>query len=146
MSIDPNEEKEILGLIELVDKKYKRSYWDVVQNPYFGTLLTVLLVMFAVEIYLLSARSLGEQLNIAIPAIALIIAFCAVFETKTSDVPIATNYKRLSKDKIVNENNKPLLKALIKMKTKENKISLRQIYNMNKDMFTKEKLLETLYE
>jgi len=145
MSKDPNKD-EILGLIKLVDEKYKRSIRDIIGNPYFGTLLLLLFVMFAVEIYLLSVKNLGEQLNIAIPTIALLVAFFAVFETQTYAVSIATNYERLSKDKIVNENNKPLLEALIMMKTKKNKIGLKQIYNMNPTMFTREKLLERLYE
>jgi len=39
-----------------------------------------------------------------------------------------------------------LLKALIKIKAKNPEFDLEQIYNMNKPMFTKEKLLEKLFE
>jgi hypothetical protein len=46
----------------------------------------------------------------------------------------------------VKKNEKPLLKALIKIKAKNPEFDLEQIYNMNKPMFTKEKLLEKLFE
>jgi hypothetical protein len=44
------------------------------------------------------------------------------------------------------ENRKILLKALIKIKAKNPEFDLQQIYNMNPSMFTKERLLERLYE
>jgi hypothetical protein len=46
----------------------------------------------------------------------------------------------------VKKNEKPLLKALIKIKAKNPEFDLEQTYNMNKPMFTKEKLLEKLFE
>jgi len=38
----------------------------------------------------------------------------------------------------VEENEKPMLKALIKIKAENREFNLEQIYNMHKDMFTKE--------
>jgi hypothetical protein len=49
-----------------------------------------------------------------------------------------------SKLRDFNDNDKLLLKALIKIKSKNEEFSLEQIYDMNPSMFTKEKLMEKL--
>lgn len=54
------------------------------------------------------------------------------------------NFKRL--EKYVAKDEKPLLKALIKMKAQNKEFELEQIYSFNKSMFEREELLEILYE
>jgi magnesium-transporting ATPase (P-type) len=136
----------VLELIRLVDKKYKRSIWDIFLNPHLMTLVILVMLLIIVEAYLVSVKDIGEQLKIMIPFVALIIAFFAVFEKGTDEASIKGNYKRLRKEKMANENNNHLLRSLIIMKNKHNKINLEQVYNMNKELFAKEKLLEKLYE
>jgi hypothetical protein len=43
------------------------------------------------------------------------------------------------------ENQKLILKALIKIRTKNDEFALEEVYKKNKDMFTVEKLMEKLY-
>ena len=104
------------------------------------------MLLILVQVYVGSIKDIGEQLKVVIPFMALIIAFFAVFEKETGKASIIGNYNRLKKNKTVNDSNKPLLRSLITMKTKQKEINLEQIYNMNKGMFTEERLLEKLYE
>jgi len=138
-------EDEILELIALIDKKFEKKILDTLLHSSYNLALAVIFVMLIlVEIYLWSTHDIGKQLSIAIPFSALIIVFFAMVERSLEDTLIRRSYERLGKD--AEENQKPLLKALIKMKVKNPKFNLEQIYNMNKSMFSKEKLLERLYE
>jgi hypothetical protein len=74
-----------------------------------------------------------------------LIAFLAVFEGAEDRASINGNYKELKKAPIVDRNNEPLLKSLLIMKNKQAEVNLEHIYDMNRDMFTAEKLLERLY-
>ena len=146
---EKSNDKRVLELIRLVDSKYKKSLRYTVGNPYFMMLIILIITLAAgriyLEVYLGVVRDMAKDLEIVIPLIALLIAFLAVIEKETDNASIIGNYKKLRKDKIVNENNAPLLKSLVIMKTKQVEVNLEQIYSMNKDMFTLEKLLEGLY-
>lgn len=135
----------IHDLIRLVDKEYKQKVLDTILHSPFLFMLGPLFLMFVlVEIYLFSINDVGKQLSIAIPFSALIIVFFDIFIHSFEEALIKRNYDRIS-EKIEN-NQKPLVKALIKMKVKNYEISLEQIYTLNESMFTKEKLLEILYK
>ena len=43
------------------------------------------------------------------------------------------------------EDEKPILKALIKLRSRNPEMDLERFYNMHPEMFKKEKLLEKLY-
>lgn len=101
---------------------------------------------FYVEVSLGVVRDVAKDLEIVIPLVALLIAFLAVFEVAEDRASINGNFKKLKKDRIVNGNNEPLLKALVIMKTKQVEVSLEQIYGLNRDLFTAKKLLERLYQ
>ena len=87
-----------------------------------------------------------KDLEIAIPLVALLIAFLAVFEGAEDRASINGNYKKLKKASIVNRKNELLLKSLVIMKTKQAEVNLEQVYDMNKALFTVEKLLKRLYQ
>ena len=57
---------------------------------------------------------------------------------------VVKNFKRL--ELCIEPEKKPLLKALLKMKGKNTKFDLEQIYKIHNEIFTKESLIETLYE
>lgn len=136
---------EILELITLVDKRYEQKILDIfLHSPHTPVFAALLLMLILVEIHLFSIHDIGEQLTIAIAFSALVFVFFAMFERSFEKTVIRRNYKRLSKN--VKENQKPLLKAIIKLKVKNDEFDLVQIYDMNADMFSKEKLLEKLYE
>jgi GNAT superfamily N-acetyltransferase len=138
---------ETFRLIKLVDKKFKRTSFDMfIYSPYFMTFCMIILIFIAVEAYLFSElNDLGKQLTIAIPFSALLIAFFIPFYNSILETRIERNYMAISKNE--EERNKPLIKALVKMKAENAEFCLeQQIYNMNPSMFTKEKLLERLYD
>ena len=139
------EEKEILELIRLVDKKYKKGAWNLLWNSSFYLMLLILILYVPVAFYVGSVKDIGEQLKITIPFLALIVAFFALADRETDKGAIQGNYKRLSRDKTV-KGNTSILRSLIMMKSKQKDISLEQIYNTHPEMFTPEKLLEKLYE
>lgn len=150
--INKSEEKidnMILEIIRLVDSKYKMRQWYRIANPYFMMLIILIIALAVgrvyVEIYLGESRDVANDLATVIPIFALLIAFLAVFEKEEERGLVNGNYKKLKRDRIVNRNNELLLKSLIIMKTNQPEASLEQIYGMNKDMFTVEKLLERLY-
>lgn len=71
--------------------------------------------------------------------IAVVAALFSMVLPSVEQNIVAKNFKRLELS--VENKNKPFLKSLIKMKAKNTKFDLEQIYNMNRGMFTKEKLL-----
>ena len=140
----------ILDLIRLVDSKYKRSLWYSLGNPYFILLILYVIILvageFYVEVYLGVVRDFVKDLELIIPLVLLLIAFLAGFEGAENRASINGNYRKLKKDRIVNGNNEPILKALVTMKTKQVEVSLEQIYGLNRDLFTTKNLLERLYQ
>ena len=146
---EKNKDNMILELIQLVDSKYKMSQWYRIANPYFMMLIILIIALAVgrvyVEIYLGEPRDVADDLAIMISIFVLLIAFLAAFEKEEERGLVNGNFKKLKRDRIVNRNNEPLLKSLIIMKTNQPEASLEQIYGMNKNMFTMEKLLERLY-
>jgi hypothetical protein len=147
---ETTESNVVLELIRLVDSKYKKSLRYSIGNPYFLLLILLVIILvasqFYVEVYLGVPRDVAKDLEIAIPLVALLIAFLAVFEGAEDRASINGNYKKLKKVPIVNRKNELLLKSLVIMKTKQAEVNLEQVYEMNKAMFTVEKLLKRLYQ
>ena len=139
----------ILELIRLVDSKYQKSIWHSLGNPYFIILIVLIITLvggrFYTEVYLGVARDFTGDLDIVIPLVALLIAFLAVFEGAEDRASINGNYKKLKKAQIVNGTNETILKSLIMMKTKQPEVNLEQIYCLNVELFTLEKIVERLY-
>jgi uncharacterized protein YajQ (UPF0234 family) len=82
---------------------------------------------------------------------SVVLASFSILAKFAEETVVEANFKRMVKlcsdeGKKLEENEKPLLKALIKTKVKHREFDLEQIYNMNPSMFTREKLLEILYE
>ena len=87
-----------------------------------------------------------EQISAMWASLAVIFAFFSlVFQTAEGNAN-DKRYERALGLRQFDENEKPLLKGLIKIKTKNYEFSLEQIYKINKEMFTNEKLIERLYE
>ena len=144
------EDNVVLELIRLVDSKYEKSLWYSFGNPYFIVLILLVIILvagkFYVEVYLGVPQDMAKDLEIVIPLVALLIAFLAVFEGAEDRASINGNYKKLRKAPIVNRKNELLLKSLVMMKTKQAEVNLERVYDMNKALFTVEKLLKRLYQ
>ena len=146
---EKNKDNMILELIRLVDSRYKMRQWYRIANPYFMMLIILVITLVVgrvyVEVYLGEPRDVANDLTIVMSIFVLLIAFLAAFEKEEERGLVNGNFKKLKGDRIVNRNNEALLKSLIIMKTIQPGESLEQIYDMNKDMFSVEKLLESLY-
>jgi len=76
--------------------------------------------------------------------LALIMAYFSLTAHIGEPHIVDVNFRRL--EDCVEEGEKPLLKALIRIKAKNREFDLEQIYNENPSMFERERLLEGLYE
>jgi hypothetical protein len=140
-----NEDK-ILELTRLIDSNKGKLF-----RPYdffYGTssfLLPIAMLYIVIEpIMIFSIPSVSDKVVIALSLIAVVLALTSIIIPFGKENIVEKNFQRMEKN--VKENETPLLKALIRIKAKNPEFDLEQIYNMHKDMFTKEKLLEKLYE
>jgi multisubunit Na+/H+ antiporter MnhC subunit len=99
--------------------------------------------LFLITIYLFFAP-LQERISIGLSLLAVAVALLALVARFGEEHTVNMSLSKFGA--CVEEDEKPLLIALVKMKNKCPAIDLEQIYNQNKSMFQKEILLEKLYE
>ena len=112
---------------------------------------TLIIDIFAIAILLIlvgtnHSVSFVDNTIIFFAGLAIILTLSQfIIEGAKEDI-INLNYQIALEKFKPNENEKPILKALIKMKSKHRKFALSEIHKISPEMFTKEKLLERLYE
>lgn len=138
-------ENEILELVQFVDQKFKFTVSDFFLrgSNLFPSMAFIVFFAF-IGVYLVFTRSLYEQIVVATSFSAFGVAFFSLLARFGEEHIVEVNFRRFGMGE--EENRRPLLKALIKMKVKHQEFNLEQIYAMNKTIFTREKLLERLYE
>ena len=137
-------EDEILELIQLVDHNFEfNPYYAFFHGNMAYPFVSFIALIAIVEVYLFTAPT-HERIVTALAFLAVSIAFLSLMSRFIEKNIVDMNFERFGM--CVEGDKKPLLKALIKMKTKNHEIELEQIYNLNKSIFSKEKLLERLYE
>jgi len=113
--------------------------------------MTFIIDIFAIVILLIfvgtnHSVSLVDNIVILFAGLAVILTLSQfVIEGAKEDI-INLNYRSALNKFKPNENEKPILKALIKMKSKHPKFALSEIHKISPEVFTKGKLLEKLYE
>ena len=151
---NPTQEKtDIFELIQLVDchKYHLFRYYDVYRgavSPFFAVFIGLL---FLIEVLTFGSRYiLGTMTDLDI--VVIVLSFIAAFTAFLSLMAqvgernmIEVRFKRALKLKQFTEAEKPFLKALIKLRSRNPETDLEQIYKIYPDMFTNEKLLERLY-
>lgn len=90
--------------------------------------------------------SLVDIIIVFFAGLAIILSLGQFVIESAKEDAIYANYKSALKKFKPSENEKPILKALIKMKPKHTKFTLAEIRTISPELFTKEKLLEKLYE
>jgi hypothetical protein len=137
---------DILELIRLIDSNKDRLFkpYDVFYGSSIIFFLIAILYIAIEPILVLNTTSLVDKAVLVLSLVAVVSALFSLITPFVKENIIAKNFKRL--ELCVVTEKKPLLKSLIRMKAKNTKFDLEQIYNMNKEMFTKEKLFEKLYE
>jgi len=82
---------------------------------------------------------------IGLSFVGVVVAFFALLAQFGREYMVGANYGKALKLRQFNPNEKILLKALIKIKAKNLEFELEELYNVDDTFFTKEKLLERLY-
>lgn len=158
MSQPSDEENEILDLIKFVDdhkcELFKNEVWHNWQLflPIIG-----IFIIFATCLSILIADFVILKIA-SLDAVALVLSILAVFLSYSSFVAqvaekfiVNARFKRVFQLTTFEKNEKGnteqiILKALIKIRSKNQEFALKDIYKKHKQMFTKEKLIEKLYE
>jgi hypothetical protein len=157
-------EREILDLIELVDRNQDAEgrqlfgRWDML-GGYFIVLLFIIgallfLIVFFGYLYWTRQILVADMAALDISVIAFYAAFWSTIIPLLENSALEFRFRRalplgptFNKDgKPFTENQKLILKALIKIRGKHDKFALKDVYDKNKEMFTREKLIEKLYE
>jgi hypothetical protein len=139
---------EILELIQLIDryKCYLFKWYDVFSGmiPILFAILVSYIVIEPVLIF--GTMSNIDRISGALALTAIVIALFSLTAQFLRENIVSVNFKRILKLSCVEEDKKPLLKALIKIKANNREFDLKQIYGINASMFTREKLIEKLYD
>jgi len=141
-------DETIIRLIRLVDHNFKFNWVDVLLREGnalpFGSFIFVLILVAILLI--IAPLDPYQKLMVTLAFVSLMVAYFSLMvrSLEASGHVVKVNFKRIGT--CVEKDDKPTLKALIKMKAENQEIDLEQIYNVNKYLFNKEKLLEMLYE
>lgn len=139
--------KTIIRLIRLVDcnKANLFKMLDIFRGEWTFPFTTLIGALMVIEMFLFfGIASAPEKIAIALSFLAFVIAYFSLMAYFGEENIVNVNFKRL--EICVKQNDKPLLKALIKIKAKNRGFDLEQIYSQNQSMFEREKLLERLYK
>jgi hypothetical protein len=139
-------EDEILKLIRLIDRNKNRMFksFDAFRGlsvPFIALAMTYILVWIFLAFF---PENLGIRLSIMLAFFSFVIGMLSLFRPFMGENIVDVNFRRL--EKCVEEDERPLLKGLIKIKAKNTEFDLEQIYKMNPSMFSRERLLEILYD
>lgn len=157
------DEEHKIKLIKLVDRECKRRVftllsfsrivWKASSILIIGLLIWLLLVLTnIVSTYfpeLKPEAQLGYFLAYAALGIAILRVVISLYQSSQSEISMVNEqinhyFKKLSAK--IEHKDKPLLKALIKMKCREFDFSLSDLYEEDKSLFDDKVLLKRLYE
>src|SRR5208283_3063043 len=151
-----SEESDYDSLIEDLVKKIdnEKSLFNVLHElDVYNTTFSVVTLLIVAELVILalpnSFAPLLERLTIFIGIIAIGFAYAGNIVADLKEIVVHANFKKAIKKFKIDEQDEEkrlLLMALIKMKSMNHYSNLGIAQKMHKDMFTKEKLLEKLYE
>jgi low affinity Fe/Cu permease len=109
----------------------------------------VFIVLFVIiEFTSFISASTMERIMTLLTAVAIFLAFMTIIIQTGEDNMIEGRLKNASKLRTFNDKEKAIVKALIKIKTKNEELKLKVLYAMDKesngDIFTEKKLLESI--
>lgn len=150
---------DVRKLIELVDGQFQKSLWRVKLNallpdvPFLVMFLFITYMLYIMDQLVLAAGpsfSPEIQISIVVALAATMIAFASFAidiakilpSLREQELLVDVNYKRLKNQ--VNESDRPLLRALIMLKSKQPQFDLKDV--QNQDLFRADRLWEKLYE
>lgn len=144
------EDKVVLKLIRLIDNNSSVIPKDI--DAYGNRSSKILLVSFAVFFFsalcelILFSKEFSEYIVGLIALGALVVGFYAFLTPFLEKNVLNSCYKRLETCHGVEKDEKPLLKALIKMKIRHREFNLMDVYTLERSLFTRNELLKFLYD
>ena len=146
------DEIKIPKLIKFIDTKKLDlfKFYDVFRGGISIMFLSLFIILFCGEIFALYGLYSGtmSELNALLLALTIVALFFSFFSLLTNigeKNMVEVRFNRALEMKSFSESEKPFLDALIRMRSRNPKINLELIYQLNPKMFDKEKLLENLY-
>jgi hypothetical protein len=143
-------EDKILELVNWIDAHEKQVIrpLDIFFN-WKGALLLLVGVSFViVEVLNFITSVSADKIFTLLTLLVIFLAFISIVLQTTEQNVIDARLKNALKLKKFTDNEKPLLKALIKIKSKNKELKLGWLYAMDKesngDIFTENRLLELL--
>jgi hypothetical protein len=147
-------EDEILELIQLIDDNSKSN-----GEPLFRKgdifkgwiriiigLLAIFIVVACVNIFDPNLLPYGDYLVVLLSVFTVVVAIFSIIVQTAEGSILETRFDRALKLKpSFTDNEKLILKALIKIRSKHQDFKLKDVYDKNKEMFTEKKLMEILY-
>jgi hypothetical protein len=139
-------------LVQKIDNE--KSLFNVLHElDVYGTTFSLVTLLIVAELVILalpnSFAPLLERITVFIGIIAIGFAYAGTLVADLKEIVVHANIKKAVKKFKINEKEEEkrlLLMALIKMKSMNHYSKLEIAKKMHKEMFTKEKLLERLYE
>lgn len=147
---EPETEETVHRLIRLIDGNKKDLFKTF--DPYEGWAMTSQLLVLSFLVALiwifLFLRALGSipEVAVAVGTLAFVVGYFRLLAPFLEENMLEANFRRLVKKEKPRESEKPLLKALLKMKAENREFDLETVYNIDPSVFSAQKLVEYLYE
>lgn len=148
--IDKNTIDELVRFVDCKEFVLFRDF-DVFKGVWgitFASLVSIFGILFVylvVEGVINKTMPLPDQITLALSTLGVFFAYFALTTKIGENHVIGIRFKRAIRLKHFTEDEKPILKALIKLRSRNPKTDLERISKLYPEMFTKEKLLEKLY-
>jgi hypothetical protein len=148
---------EILELIGLVDGNkdgkgkplFRRR--DIFGSS-FGSAVFIIGALLGLEIFFgvlydIGKISLVDLMALDFSFVAVLLTFLSIVVQLVENSVLEVRFKKaLGLRTSFTENQKLILKALIKIRSEHEKFALKDVYDKNKEMFTEKRLMEKLYD
>ncbi|MGA2680943.1 MAG: hypothetical protein ABSF44_03990 [Candidatus Bathyarchaeia archaeon] len=143
-------EDKILELVNWIDENEKQVIrpQDIFSNWKGALLFSVGVSFTIVEVLNFITSTNTDKVFTLLTLTVIFLAFVSIIIQTTEQNVIETRLKNALRIRKFTDREKPLLKALIKIKSKNKQFKLRVLYSANKeangDIFTENKLLEII--
>jgi hypothetical protein len=144
------QEKEILELIQWIDSNERKLIKVFDELGGMGRSLGFVfgILYFVSQVVNLVLSDFATKIALQVAIVTAIIAYVSVVFQISERRMFEIRLNRALKLKTFSDKEKPLLKALLQIKSNNEEVKLMLLYEMNKeahgDIFTKRKLLESI--
>jgi uncharacterized membrane protein YqjE len=143
--------EKILELVQWIDEQEKNLFklYDAFGGMGRTFLMIFAVIFFITEFVNFTISDFATKISIQLTSISILIATIALVLDMGEKRKPEIRFERALNKKSFSDREKALLRALVKIKSKNEEIKLMTIYEMDKeangDIFTEKKLLESKY-